>query len=96
MSRRSYWGWGLESDEPTEQQRIDYAKKLSERHGVTQADAIELAVQLMLDDYARERREARSAGLAATFGMWKDRGIDTDTYLSDLRSEWERTPEASE
>lgn len=35
MSRRSYWGWGLESDEPTEQQRIDYAKKLSERHGVT-------------------------------------------------------------
>jgi hypothetical protein len=35
-------------------------------------------------------RERRAASLKATFGMWKDRGIDTDTYLAELRSEWDR------
>ena len=35
MTRRSYWGWGLESDEPTEEQRRSMAARLSERHGVT-------------------------------------------------------------
>ncbi len=34
MSRRSYWGWGLVSDEPTEEQRQQMAARLSTRHGV--------------------------------------------------------------
>jgi alkyldihydroxyacetonephosphate synthase len=33
--KRSYWAWGLEADEPTEQERLDAARELSERHGVT-------------------------------------------------------------
>jgi alkyldihydroxyacetonephosphate synthase len=33
--RRSYWGWGLESDEPTEQQRAEAAARLSQRYGRT-------------------------------------------------------------
>jgi alkyldihydroxyacetonephosphate synthase len=35
MTRRSYWGWGLETDEPTEEQRGAAAQRLSERHGKT-------------------------------------------------------------
>ena len=32
--RRSFWGWCLESEEPTDAERADLARKLSERHGV--------------------------------------------------------------
>ncbi len=34
MSRRSFWTWGLESEEPTDAQRRDHAAMLSDRHGV--------------------------------------------------------------
>ncbi|MFN0146103.1 MAG: FAD-binding oxidoreductase [Dehalococcoidia bacterium] len=35
MSRRSFWAWGLESDEPDDQQRKEAAERLSRRYGVT-------------------------------------------------------------
>ena len=34
MSRRSFWAWGLEQDEPTEQQVREAAARLSQRYGV--------------------------------------------------------------
>ena len=34
MSRRSFWAWGLEQDEPTEQQVREAAARLSHRYGV--------------------------------------------------------------
>ena len=34
MSRRSFWAWGLEEDEPTEQQIREAAARLSQRYGV--------------------------------------------------------------
>ncbi len=34
MSRRSIWAWGLEQDEPTEQQVREAAARLSQRYGV--------------------------------------------------------------
>ena len=34
MSRRSFWAWGLEQDEPTEQQAREAAGRLSQRYGV--------------------------------------------------------------
>ena len=34
MSRRSFWAWGLEQDEPTEQQVREAAASLSQRYGV--------------------------------------------------------------
>ena len=34
MSRRSFWAWGLEQDEPTEQQIREAAARLSQRYGV--------------------------------------------------------------
>ncbi len=33
-TRRSFWAWGLESDEPTPQQRQEAAERLSKRYGV--------------------------------------------------------------
>ncbi|MFN0095161.1 MAG: FAD-binding oxidoreductase [Dehalococcoidia bacterium] len=35
MPRRSWWGWGLESDEPTDEQRVTMAARMSARWGVT-------------------------------------------------------------
>jgi alkyldihydroxyacetonephosphate synthase len=35
MARRSFWGWGLETDEPTPEQQADAARRLSARYGVT-------------------------------------------------------------
>ena len=34
MTRRSFWAWGLESDEPTSQQRKDMAAAMSRKYGV--------------------------------------------------------------
>ena len=34
LSRRSFWGWGLVTDEPTDEDRIQLAKRLSERYSV--------------------------------------------------------------
>ena len=62
----------------------------SGRNGLSQAEAIRRGVQLLLDDDARSRREERTAALAATFGLWKARGVDAETYLSELRAEWDR------
>ncbi len=61
----------------------------SGRNGLSQAEAIRRGVQLLLDDDARSRREARTAALAASFGTW-DKSVDPDRYLADLRAEWER------
>jgi alkyldihydroxyacetonephosphate synthase len=34
MSRRSFWGWGLETDEPSEAERAAAAERMSKRFGV--------------------------------------------------------------
>jgi metal-responsive CopG/Arc/MetJ family transcriptional regulator len=60
-----------------------------EREGTSRAEAISRAVAALLGDEEAVVRERRAAALEAAFGMWKDRGIDTDTYLAELRSEWE-------
>jgi hypothetical protein len=60
-----------------------------ERAGTSQSEAIRRAVDALVGDEEAVVRERRAAALEAAFGMWKDRGIDTDTYLAELRSEWE-------
>ena len=59
------------------------------REKVSRAEAVRRAVTALVEERERRRRE-RTEALAATFGMWKDRGIDTDAYLAEVRSEWER------
>ena len=46
MSRRSFWAWGLEQDEPTEQQVREAAARLSQRYGV----AVEPAMPPQAED----------------------------------------------
>ena len=52
-ARRSFWGWGLESDEPTDEERRKVARDLSERWGV----ALEVPPVPRLEDL--ELREPR-------------------------------------
>jgi metal-responsive CopG/Arc/MetJ family transcriptional regulator len=54
---------------------------------ISRAEAVRRAVDGLLE---KDNRERRRRAMAASFGMWKDRGIDTDSYLAELRSEWDR------
>ncbi len=60
-ARRSIWTWGLQSDEPSDKQRTEYARQLSERLGVTlEPPPIPRAEDLCL----REPRVSPPASLA--------------------------------
>ena len=59
------------------------------REKVSRAEAIRRAVNELLTKSEHERSDDEAAFKAA-FGLWKDRGIDTDTHLAELRSEWDR------
>ncbi|MBA4179720.1 MAG: hypothetical protein C0506_03950 [Anaerolinea sp.] len=39
---------------------------------------------------AEQRADRAEAILKRTFGAWKHHGVDTDTYLAELRAEWDR------
>ena len=83
-TRRSIWTWGLESDEPTEKQRSEYAKQLSESLGVTlEPPPIPRAEDLNLRD-PRIKPPASIAGFcfsdnyeraAHSYGADKDRAV---------------------
>lgn len=59
------------------------------REKVSRAEAIRRAVEQMVRAQQADETE-RMAAIDAAFGLWKDRGIDTDTYLRELRVEWDR------
>ena len=62
MSRRSFWAWGLEQDEPTEQQVREAAARLSQRYGV----AVEPVMPPRADDLRlRPSRISPPSSLAA-------------------------------
>ncbi len=62
MSRRSFWAWGLEQDEPTEQQVREAAARLSQRYGV----AVEPVMPPRAEDLQlRAPRISPSSSLAA-------------------------------
>ena len=62
MSRRSFWAWGLEQDEPTEQQVREAAARLSQRYSVD----VEPVMPPRLEDLRlRPPRIAPPASLAA-------------------------------
>ena len=59
------------------------------REKVSRAEAVRRAVGAFVDT-PDEIKARRRAAIDAAFGIWKDRGVDADTYLAELRSEWER------
>jgi metal-responsive CopG/Arc/MetJ family transcriptional regulator len=74
-------------DLPDEQ--IRGLAELCAREKISRAEAIRRAVDALIEDRARCRAE-RKAALEASFGSWKHLGIDTDTYLAEIRAEWDR------
>ena len=72
-------------DLPDEQ--VEALAELCARERISRAEAIRRAVAAML---ATNKRKHRAEVLAETFGAWKHLGIDTDTYLAEIRSEWDR------
>jgi hypothetical protein len=49
---------------------------------VSRAEAVRRAVDLLIRDQKRD-------AMSRSFGAWKHLGIDTDTYLRELRAEWD-------
>lgn len=74
-------------------EQIEQLRSYCECEGVSRAEAVRRGVDLLLarDREARTLRLAqRRSALAATFGMWKDRGIDAVDFQRTLRAEWDR------
>lgn len=69
--------------------QIERLRDYCQREHVSRAEAVRRGVEALLVDREKKRVELKAA-LDATFGMWKHRGIDTDTYLRELRAEWDR------
>ncbi|MFN0095735.1 MAG: ribbon-helix-helix protein, CopG family [Dehalococcoidia bacterium] len=62
-------------------------KAYCDRERVSRAEAVRRAVDALVCQDPRERRDA---ALDAAFGAWKDRNIDALEYVRALREEWER------
>jgi metal-responsive CopG/Arc/MetJ family transcriptional regulator len=69
--------------------QIQALAELCARENISRAEAIRRAVSNYVCADQQDQSEFQRV-LKATFGMWKDRGIDTDTYLAELRKEWDR------
>ena len=69
-------------DLPDEQ--IARLRKLCEDEGISRAEAVRRAVELLL---ARRSQSEWDRAKAATFGSWKGRGIDALEYERELRDE---------
>jgi hypothetical protein len=62
---------------------LESLNALSKAGGVSRAESIRRAIKAYVD---ANRPPAKHEG----FGLWKDKGIDTDEYLRKIRSEWDR------
>ncbi len=74
-------------DLPDEQ--IEALRRYCERERVSRAEAVRRAVDGLVNERVTRRVEWEAA-VRDSFGIWKDRGVDTDTYLAELRAEWDR------
>lgn len=62
--------------------QLDALDALCRRAGISRAEAIRRAVAAMVAG-------ATTAGRAAAYGLWRNRGINGLTYERRLRAEWE-------
>lgn len=69
------------------EEQIEWLAKVCARDGISRAEAIRRA---LIAEQARDQASSFEADLAAAFGIWKDRGIDSLEYERALREEWER------
>jgi len=70
-------------------EQVEGLAALCARARISRAEAIRRAVDLLLEETGvRERR--RTEAVRDAFGLWEDRQVDTESYLAELRAEWER------
>jgi len=69
--------------------QIEALRRYCEREHVSRAEAIRRAVGGLVREQCAREEDWKSA-VRDAFGIWKERGIDTDTYLAELRAEWDR------
>jgi ribbon-helix-helix CopG family protein len=62
---------------------LEALNALSKAEGVSRAESIRRAISAYVE---LNRPPVRHEG----FGLWKDKGIDTDEYLRKIRAEWDR------
>jgi hypothetical protein len=67
--------------------QIEWLAKVCARDGISRAEAIRRALTA---ERERDDKSNFEENMAAVFGMWKDRGIDSLEYERALREEWER------
>jgi len=72
-------------DLPEEQ--LQWLASVCARDGISRAEAIRRALMAARE---RDSKGETERAFAATFGLWKDRGIDALEYERALREEWER------
>lgn len=68
-------------------------QRYCERMNLSPAEVLERALARLMDPEIEPTpmtASQRDAALVAAFGIWKDRGVDTDTYLDRIRAEFER------
>jgi hypothetical protein len=62
---------------------LEALNALSKAEGISRAESIRRAISAYVE---LNRPPAKHAG----FGLWKDKGINTDEFLRNIRSEWDR------
>ena len=63
---------------------LEALNALSKAAGVSRAETIRRAIKAYVEP------RTPMPGLEGAFGLWKDKGIDTDDYLRKIRAEWDR------
>ncbi len=66
-----------------------WLKNYSRSHHVSMAQIIRMAINEFKKRKKNDKNDFHKA-LEATFGMWKDKNIDSVEYVRQLRSEWDR------
>jgi hypothetical protein len=69
---------------------LETLNALSKSEGVSRAESIRRAIKAYVE------LKTPLPKLEDGFGLWKDKGIDTDEYLRKIRAEWDREWDAIE
>ena len=67
---------------------IDALKWLCENYKISRAEAIRRAVMEKAEhemEVEKNKKKKKEEALKASFGMWKDSGVTTSTYLDEAR-----------
>jgi len=69
-------------------QQLKRIDRLAKKDKKSRAALVRQAVAEYIDK--KEKKPTWKEIVAKTAGIWKHKNIDTDTYLTQLRAEWER------